>query len=79
MIDRDTIRAEIAALARRHYLSDPAFVHDNLDPDACACALARVRETIGLDGPTCLHCGGLTRRMGTCATCVNCGETTGCG
>jgi ribonucleoside-diphosphate reductase alpha chain len=30
------------------------------------------------DGPPCSFCGGLTQRMGTCYTCLNCGSTSGC-
>ena len=30
------------------------------------------------DGVTCRHCGGLTRRNGSCHVCTVCGETTGC-
>jgi len=30
------------------------------------------------DGPPCLSCGGLTKASGTCYTCVNCGQTSGC-
>jgi len=32
-----------------------------------------------LDGPACMHCGGLTFRQGNCYICNGCGETTGCG
>lgn len=31
------------------------------------------------DAPLCVHCGSLTRRNGSCFSCVNCGESTGCG
>jgi ribonucleoside-diphosphate reductase alpha chain len=30
------------------------------------------------DGPPCVVCGGLTKPSGTCYTCVNCGQTSGC-
>ena len=30
------------------------------------------------DVPACLACGGLMRPSGTCYTCVNCGQTSGC-
>lgn len=36
-------------------------------------------KLVGLDGPTCADCGGLTQRTGTCYTCVECGTTGGCG
>jgi ribonucleoside-diphosphate reductase alpha chain len=31
------------------------------------------------DAPLCCHCGSLTKRNGSCFSCVNCGESTGCG
>lgn len=31
------------------------------------------------DSPPCPNCGGITIRIGTCHTCVQCAETTGCG
>jgi ribonucleoside-diphosphate reductase alpha chain len=30
------------------------------------------------DAPTCAGCGGLMKPSGTCYTCVNCGQTSGC-
>lgn len=30
------------------------------------------------DSPPCAACGGLMRPSGTCYTCVNCGQTSGC-
>lgn len=30
------------------------------------------------DGPPCVACGGLMKPSGTCYTCVNCGQTSGC-
>lgn len=30
------------------------------------------------DGPPCMTCGGLMKASGTCYTCVNCGQTSGC-
>ena len=30
------------------------------------------------DGPPCAACGGLMKPSGTCYTCVNCGQTSGC-
>ncbi len=30
------------------------------------------------DGPPCITCGGLMKPSGTCYTCVNCGQTSGC-
>lgn len=42
--------------------------------------LTEIRPAIpGMDGPSCPHCGGMTKRGGTCYLCTNCGETTGCG
>jgi ribonucleoside-diphosphate reductase alpha chain len=29
-------------------------------------------------GPPCVACGGLMKLSGTCYTCVNCGQTSGC-
>lgn len=31
------------------------------------------------DAPPCPKCGAITRRTGTCYTCVNCGEPGSCG
>jgi len=31
-----------------------------------------------VDGPPCVACGGLMKPSGTCYTCVNCGQTSGC-
>jgi ribonucleoside-diphosphate reductase alpha chain len=30
------------------------------------------------DAPPCVACGGLMRPSGTCYTCLNCGQTSGC-
>ncbi len=30
------------------------------------------------DGPPCVACGGLMKPSGTCYTCFNCGQTSGC-
>jgi len=30
------------------------------------------------DAPPCVACGGLMKPGGTCYTCVNCGQTSGC-
>ncbi len=30
------------------------------------------------DSPTCVKCGGLMTRTGSCYTCTECGETSGC-
>lgn len=30
-------------------------------------------------GDVCRVCGGMMIRTGTCMTCTQCGETTGCG
>jgi ribonucleoside-diphosphate reductase alpha chain len=30
------------------------------------------------DGPPCVACGGLMKPSGSCYTCVNCGQTSGC-
>jgi ribonucleoside-diphosphate reductase alpha chain len=30
------------------------------------------------DAPPCVACGGLTKPSGTCYTCLNCGQTSGC-
>jgi ribonucleoside-diphosphate reductase alpha chain len=30
------------------------------------------------DSPPCVACGGLMKPSGTCYTCVNCGQTSGC-
>jgi len=30
------------------------------------------------DGPPCITCGGLMKPSGTCYTCLNCGQTSGC-
>lgn len=30
------------------------------------------------DAPPCMSCGGLMKPSGTCYTCVNCGQTSGC-
>jgi len=30
------------------------------------------------DAPSCVTCGGLMKPSGTCYTCVNCGQTSGC-
>jgi ribonucleoside-diphosphate reductase alpha chain len=31
-----------------------------------------------VDSPPCVSCGGLMKPSGTCYTCVNCGQTSGC-
>lgn len=64
---------EALALLQAHRLGIP-IEHDNLQPARCVCA-----PPPGLDGPTCSYCGGMTKRAGTCAVCVECASTTGCG
>jgi ribonucleoside-diphosphate reductase alpha chain len=37
-------------------------------------------KLVGLDlGPACTQCGGMMQRTGSCYTCPNCGNNTGCG
>jgi ribonucleoside-diphosphate reductase alpha chain len=33
---------------------------------------------VTLDAPACTKCGGLMQRAGSCFTCTECGETSGC-
>ncbi len=39
----------------------------------------KVIEKKNYDGPPCSKCGTLTQKSGSCYTCPECGETTGCG
>jgi ribonucleotide reductase alpha subunit len=36
------------------------------------------KQKINLSGPSCIECGALTQRSGTCYLCPDCGSTTGC-
>jgi ribonucleoside-diphosphate reductase alpha chain len=36
-------------------------------------------SVVDLSGNPCRSCGGLTKRTGSCYTCMSCGDTTGCG
>lgn len=70
---------EARALLGLHRLTDPSFVHTNLTRAMCACAgfglPVRPRQT----GNVCSNCGGMAVQTGTCTTCVECGESGGCG
>lgn len=67
--DPDAIR-----LLSNHDLR-PGLVHTNLQVSICACRPARPVIT----GNTCLDCGGMMIRTGTCYTCTECATTGGCG
>ena len=44
-------------------------------PSQLSLLLDKLEES---DAPTCRNCGTLMRRAGTCHTCPDCGETSGC-
>jgi hypothetical protein len=48
-------------------------VHGNSKPKLPTVEMREVR-----DSPPCSECGSLTRRIGTCYYCDNCGTTSGC-
>lgn len=57
-----------------------------LPPDATEAVSRAIRRDphptlvpVNVDGEPCSACGGLLVRTGACATCQNCGTTTGCG
>ena len=56
-----------------------------LDPEPAPAALTASppvipAKMVGLDlGPACSQCGGMMQRTGSCYTCPNCGNNTGCG
>jgi ribonucleoside-diphosphate reductase alpha chain len=42
--------------------------------------LTIIKENNNLAGPPCKYCGGMTKRTGSCYTCLECGESSGgCG
>lgn len=83
---------DVLAAVMRHDLSYRA-PHTDLLVEDCACATGvvplspandpqwdRPKPNTALpDGGTCFKCGSITVRTGTCTTCINCGETGGCG
>src|SRR5215470_10922293 len=56
----------------------PASTHA-LAPSLAPTATSHVIEEAveSSDAPLCRHCGSLTKRNGSCFSCVNCGESTG--
>ena len=52
-----------------------------LPPSFAATAVSPVMQepVESSDALLCRHCGSLTKRNGSCFSCVNCGESTGCG
>ena len=59
----------------------PASMQHALPPSFMGTAASPVmKEPVeSSDAPLCRHCGSLTKRNGSCFSCVNCGESTGCG
>ncbi len=58
-----------------HELESPAVESSpTIPPPASIPALSKPN----FDGPPCNHCGGITRRNGSCYLCNACGTTTGC-
>jgi ribonucleoside-diphosphate reductase alpha chain len=59
----------------------PASTQRSLPPSFMATTVSPVMEEPleASDAPLCRHCGSLTKRNGSCFSCVNCGESTGCG
>lgn len=57
----------------------PALTPDALPRSFAATTASPVMyEAVGSsDVPLCRHCGSLTKRNGSCFSCVNCGESTG--
>jgi ribonucleoside-diphosphate reductase alpha chain len=53
------------------------FVDEETEITNDMAELPPMKEVI-LDGPTCITCGGLTQRSGTCYVCSACGSSTGC-
>jgi ribonucleoside-diphosphate reductase alpha chain len=59
--------------------------HDAAPPKPAASAMTDTPPVVpakvaGLDlGPACSECGGIMQRTGSCYTCPNCGNNTGCG
>ena len=58
-----------------------ASTQHSLPPSFTATAVSPVMQepVESSDAPLCRHCGSLTKRNGSCFSCVNCGESTGCG
>jgi len=54
------------------FMDSDAEEHDKIEPSSVA------PPVMTYDGPSCMACGGLTQRQGTCFVCTTCGETTGC-
>ena len=40
--------------------------------------LKTLTDIVTIDSPPCKHCGGITKRNGSCHVCLSCGETSGC-
>ena len=59
----------------------PASAQHALSPSLTTIPVDRLVQEAAesSDAPLCCHCGSLTKRNGSCFSCVNCGESTGCG
>lgn len=72
---------------QQHDLSNPHFMHTNLEVGLCVCTHPDPNIRLGqqvlrppsMSGSTCIDCGGMMVRTGTCETCTECGSTGGCG
>jgi hypothetical protein len=64
---------EVAGVVRSHRF--PLRATDHM---ATTTHMISVEPAQASDTPSCLHCGSLTNRNGSCYICANCGSTTGC-
>lgn len=69
-----------AMIEQHRFRDEPSYVHTNIDPELCRCAVVVSRPSTSQDGRTCSNCGGINfQNTGTCHTCMDCGHSDGCG
>lgn len=52
--------------------------HNTVEETISFTLFESTKSQLPFTGDTCIQCGGIMRQSGTCKTCVNCGENTGC-
>jgi len=55
-----------------------ASANDNGQPAASLGVGQRIAFSVSADSPSCMDCGSIMVRNGSCYKCLNCGSTSGC-
>lgn len=69
----------VARYLEYKYLEEPDLPDDGTEPEPPEVQQETPVVAASYDGPPCPSCGGMTFKAGSCYTCGNCGDTTGCG